>query len=54
MGVPLLREDHLISKTCALEESVSHHFDKIVADGHHMWCDSQPGVDTSRVYVENH
>ena len=57
----LLLEDLLISEISPLEESASHHFpcksqdsDKIVADVHHLWCDSEPEVDTGGIYVENH
>ena len=32
----------------------SQEFDKIVADLHHLWCDSEHVVDTVGIYVENH
>ena len=31
----------------------SQDFDKIVVDGQHRWCDSEPEVDTLGIYIEN-
>ena len=28
-------------------------FDKIMAEGRHLWCDSETGVDTVGICVEN-
>ena len=49
-------EDDLICETSTLEENASHHFqefDKHVADLHLQRSDSEPGVDTVGIYVEN-
>ena len=37
-------------KNCSLDFQDS---DKIVADGQHLWCDSEPRVDTVEIYGEN-
>ena len=56
---PLLFEELLISETCALEESASHHLisrnqdsERNMAVAHLQRLDSDPGVDIG-VYVEH-
>ena len=64
---PHLCEDPLISETCPLEENASHHlisrnhisldlqdYVRNVDPGPHVHSDSEPGVNTVGIYVENH